>query len=177
MTGICVLVAILGVIYNSWRSIHWVIIYDLFSITDAPDVSGILCFCRGAATLIIPALQTLILASTKEKEDAAKDNDDSLRSSAFSSYSSSSHSSSSFSESPNLNKTGSDRRSFGNQMVMVMLCIFLIIACLMQYVMYFLVIRKSNDKEGGLSEVREPEQVSSPSQKKKDLVFVNEAFE
>ena len=189
MTGLCVLVAILGVIFDSWISIQWVLIYDLFSITDAPDVSGILSFCRGAATLIIPALQTLILAATGEEEDAAAQdnggllltpsNDDSLIPSAFSS-SSSSRSSSSLADSPNLNKRDDkkDSRSFGNQMVMVMLCIILIIACLLQYVMYFLVIRKSNDKkEGGLSEAKEPEQISSPSQKKKDLDFVNEAFE
>ena len=175
------LAAILGVIFDSWCSLLWVIVYDLFSVTDAPDVSGILSFVRGVASLIVPALQSLILAATTEKREAAAKehggllpahSDDALLiSSALSSSSFSSHSSfSSSSDSPKLNQRGKASRSLGNQLVMVMLCVFLIIACLLQYVMYFLVIRKCNDKkEGGLSQVKEPEQISSPSQKKRIL--------
>ena len=166
----------MGVIFDSWCSLLWVIVYDLFSVTDAPDVSGILSFVRGVASLLVPALQSLILAATTEKREAAAKehggllpahSDDALLiSSALSSSSFSSHSSfSSSSDSPKLNQRGKASRSLGNQLVMVMLCVFLIIACLLQYVMYFLVIRK----EGGLSQVKEPEQISSPSQKKRIL--------
>ena len=69
MAGVCVLVAILGLSYEAWFSLMWVLIYDLFSTADAPDVSGILSFCWGVAALAVPVFETLILASTSAGEE------------------------------------------------------------------------------------------------------------
>ena len=123
----------------------WTLIYDLFSCTDAPDVTGILAFCWGIASLVIPIFETGILGATQNNLSLSV-----LSKNISIAYNSAMEVSTSTRPltTPSMNQTSSkvasaeSLRSFGNQMVMAMLCTFLFLAFLCQCVMYFAVIRK-----------------------------------
>ena len=152
---LCVIVTMVGFCFEAWFSIIWTLTYDLFSISEAPDVSGILFFCRGISTLIVPLFQTLILeATTKEILLISLETTSSL---TFSTVSTSN----SFTSQPlvtteNLlttmasnttNYSNFEGRSFGNQMVMTMLCGLVSLATFFQLIMYFLVINNFGVKK------------------------------
>ena len=131
---------------------------------EAPDVSGVLSFCWGVATLVVPVFETLILGATATATattDATTLAEDAithqaLRNNTFHTTASTFMSSftTNTTASPVLATAqaiesipgsipGEAERSFGNQMVMTMLCAFLGCASITQFVMYFRVIRKS----------------------------------
>ena len=122
----------------------WTLIYDLFSVTEAPDVSGVLSFCWGVATLIVPVFETLILGAAAENVDSTRTL---VNETVYSTTNKTVFSTTmtTVSSDPLLNTPL--QRSFGNQMVMAMLCGFLTCASITQFVMYFLVIRNSTPKE------------------------------
>ena len=155
--GLCALTFIFGVCYEAWFAIIWVLIYDLFPVKIAPDVSGLLGTCWGTALLVVPIFQTLILstASTTTTTSTAVTPATSLTyssshtdvASTAASLTTSSHLDQSSTENETMFQLDQNgiSRSFGNQMVMVLLCVFLAVASLTQFFMYFTVIRpKSN---------------------------------
>ena len=150
---LCVLVSLLGFCFEAWFSIIWTLTYDWFSVSDAPDVSGILFFCRGIATLIVPAFQTLILEATASEMLPVP-----TQTAFFSANSTSSMDTSSplvniqdalTTMAPNETnqEKGGIMRSFGNQMVMTMLSGLLSLAIVCQIFMYFLVIKSPGRKK------------------------------
>ena len=150
--GLCVVVFGFGFCYEAWMSIMWTLIYDLFPGSDASDAMGILQFCWGISSFVISIFETLILNATGNDSSSLSSSQNlSTTGSPTLSTTIIEVSSSVYVEplvTPSMNGTSSNRavigtqRSFGNQMVMVMLCAFLFLAFLSQCVMYFIVIRK-----------------------------------
>ena len=156
-----------GFCYEAWFSIIWTLIYDLFSVAEAPDVSGLFFFCCGIATLILPAFQSLLLGGDATvgpiKLETEIDNS-TMQTSSFAeaNYSSTMPTSYATTFTYQRNETNSlstaleNGRSFGNQMVMVMLCASLLLAIVTQCAMYFFVVRKkiiqSHEREEARSE-------------------------
>ena len=164
-TGLCILVVTFGFCYEAWFSIIWTLIYDLFSVAKAPDVSGLFYFCCGIATLILPAFQTLILggyATDGSIMFEPKIDNSTMQTSTFreTNYSSTAPPPYATTFTNLLNETNSlsraleTGRSFGNQMVMVMLCASLLLAIVTQCAMYFFVVRKKSTRSQEKDEVR-----------------------
>ena len=162
--GLCVLTFILGMCYEAWYAIIWVIIYDLFPISTAPDASAILSFIWGVATLVVPIFQTLILGATSNDNDdiqllyANETYNSLLNSTSLTSTNNASMLSSEFmttsqpTDSLNVSDTftpfhNNESRSYGNQLVMTLMCVFLTLAILTQFVMYFAVIKRRGKKD------------------------------
>ena len=186
--GLCVLTFILGMCYEAWFAIIWVIIYDLFPISTAADASAILSFIWGVATLVVPIFQTLILGASSNYID--DDNiqllyaNETLNSLVNHTSSTSTNNASSLSpeyvttskptDSFNASSTpastftpfhNSESRSYGNQLVMVLMCVFLTLALLTQFVMYFVVMK------------RRGKEVVKNSQEMVDVSYSNPGFE
>ena len=162
--GLCVLTFILGMCYEAWFAIIWVIIYDLFPISTAADASAILSFIWGVATLVVPIFQTLILGASSNYID-----DDNIQLlyanetiNSLVNHTSSTSTNNASSLSPEYVMTSkptdspastfahfhnSDSRSYGNQLVMALMCVFLTLALLTQFVMYFVVVKRRGKKD------------------------------
>ena len=154
--GLCVLVTILGSCYEAWYSVMWTLMYDLFSVADATDVSGILTFCWGIASFIVPAFETIILSATKIRANANETFYAEMQS--IDGGTTASTTTTTFTPIPTNHSQNEDvtvtRREYGNEAVMYMLCAFLLVACLSQFAMYFHIIRNSNlmnDHKKGVS--------------------------
>merc|ERR1739838_1271039 len=67
---LCLVVAIVGFCCEGWFSLIFTLLYDMFSVTEAPDVSGLLNFSWGVATFIIQFFVSFILKLTSEDMDS-----------------------------------------------------------------------------------------------------------
>ena len=166
--GLFAVVVIFGICHDAWYELMWVVLFDLFPIQDVATISGMLFFCRGIGAFIIPILQTVILQATRlhplviaqngtynvneslmTNPTMANDNlhwvvtnnpiltDLSITTMANIGETN---------ETP-LDPTTSGSRSFGNQMVMALLCAFLMVASVIQLVIYFLIVRHTDDTQ------------------------------
>ena len=123
----------------------------MFSIADAPDVSAVLSFCWGVATILVPVFETLILGASLEEGDSLSASNISkldLSETNVTTWLPTVSMATTIANFPLIpTDVVKNSRSFGNQMVMTMLCSFLAVASVTQYVMYFSVVRKSTDEK------------------------------
>ena len=144
-----------GLTFEAWFALIWTITYDMFSVKEALDVTGILFFCRGIATLVIPIFQSLILDATKSgssdfHESNAKDSTTSAADidHGFTVNTEADHDSPSVNVTSGMKVESYSKRSFGNQMVMVMLCTLLTVSTVIQVIMFIagFVTRNEEDR-------------------------------